>query len=44
MNITKTLFTEFSSSPKKAWFHRNDKKTYTSIVEAEYGAMDGSEL
>lgn len=44
MNITKTLFTEFSSSPKKAWFHRNDKKIYTTIVEAEYGAMDGSEL
>lgn len=44
MKITKTLFTEFSSSPKLARWHVNNKITYDMIIEAEYGSMDGAEI
>lgn len=44
MHITKTLFTEFTTTPKLAWFHVHDKETYNQILEAEYGAMDGAQI
>jgi hypothetical protein len=44
MTITKTLFTEFISSPKLARWHANNKITYDMIIEAEYGSMDGAEI
>jgi len=44
MHITKTLFTEFTTTPKLAWFHVHDKEIYNQILEAEYGAMDGAQI
>ncbi|MBP6257278.1 hypothetical protein KA405_06425 [Patescibacteria group bacterium] len=34
--VNKTLFTEFIVSPKKAWFHVNDKVVYEAIQVQEY--------
>lgn len=44
MHITKTLFTEFTTTPKLAWFHVHDKEVYNQILEAEYGGMDWAEI
>lgn len=41
MYITKSLFVEFCSSPKRARWHVNDTNTYQMIQEAQYGGMDG---
>lgn len=41
MYLTKSLFVEFCASPKLAWWHCNDKKTYGLIQEEMYGDMDG---
>ncbi len=41
MILTKSLFVEFCNSPKLAWWHVNDKKTYELIQEEMYGEMDG---
>lgn len=41
MKITKSLFVEFTRSPKLAWFHVNDKETHKKIQESIYGGMDG---
>ena len=44
MNITKTLFTEFLSTPKLARFHVNDKETYQKIQDSLYEGMEGSDV
>ena len=44
MHITKTLFTEFTTMSKLAWFHVHDKEIYNQILEAEYDAMDGAQI
>lgn len=41
MYITKSLFVEYTSSPKLARWHINDKDTYNRIQDALYWAMDG---
>jgi len=40
MFITKSLFKEFTQSPKLAWFAVNAKPIHTQIQEATYGGMD----
>ena len=44
MYLTKSLFVEFTSSPKLARWHVNNKDTHKSIQEAKYGAMDGMRI
>lgn len=44
MYITKSLFVEFTSSPKLARWHVNHKDTYQAIQEAQYWAMDGATI
>ncbi|MEI6425887.1 MAG: DUF2779 domain-containing protein [Candidatus Absconditabacteria bacterium] len=44
MFITKSLFKEFTDTPKLAWYHINDKKTYQNIQEDIYGGMDGEAI
>ena len=41
MFITKSLFKEFTDTPKLAWFHINSKEAYKSIQENMYWGMDG---
>ena len=40
MKITKSLFVEFTSLPKLAWFHIHDKETYKKIQEHLYPTND----
>jgi len=40
MIITKSLFVEFSTNPKLARRHANDKPTYTLISDTKHAAMD----
>ncbi len=42
MFYSKSLFVEFMTSPKLAWWHVNDKTIYQEINEASYGSMDGA--
>lgn len=42
--ITKSLFKEFTQSPKLARRHINDKKIYADIQADQYGGMDGFEV
>lgn len=44
MTITKSLFVEFSTSPKLARRHTNNKPIYTQIIDTTYGAMDGESI
>ena len=44
MFITKSLFKEFTQSPKLAWFAVNDKKIHDKIQEDTYGGMDGAAM
>lgn len=44
MNITKSLFKEFTQSPKLAWYYVNDKATHQKIQEDKYGGMDGAAM
>lgn len=44
MFITKSIFVEYLQSPKLAWYHINDKKTYAKIQEHNYGGMDGAAI
>jgi hypothetical protein len=44
MIITKSLFVEFTDSPKLARRHANNKPTYQAIQESMYGAMDGAAI
>ncbi len=40
MNITKSLFVEFTTNPKLAWFHIHNKTAHQNIQEALYWAVD----
>ncbi len=40
MHITKSLFKEFTDTPKLAWYHINDKEIYQKIQENMYWSMD----
>ena len=42
--ITKSLFKEFTQSPKLARWHINDKTVYNAIQDDQYGGMDGLEV
>lgn len=42
--ITKSLFKEFTQSPKLARRHINDKTVYNAIQDDQYGGMDGLEV
>lgn len=42
--ITKSLFKEFTQSPKLARRHTNDKTIYNAIQADQYGGMDGLEV
>lgn len=42
--ISKSLFKEFTQSPKLARWHINDKNVYNAIQEDQYGGMDGLEV
>jgi len=44
MFITKSIFKEFTDTPKLAWYHLNNKEIYQAIQEDMYGAMDGAAI
>lgn len=40
MNLTKSIFKEFTDTPKLAWYHLNNKEVYQTIQKDMYWTMD----